>query len=384
MKTPEGDVTVTDDLASHMEFYLIRNGYVDVDRRITDKYHDAKREETLAALPSVLTAHSEQVFSLIDSVFSDAQLPEMVDDAKTKVNPLNSNFNKKEFKELWNRINQKAVYTVHFDSPELIKKCVAELNSELRVSELQYTIQLGNQTDTTTVDELERGESFKLAESATENVGSTIHSGVKYDIIGKIAVPTKLTRRTVAEILSQIEPSVFDQFKKNPEDFLSKMLLFINEQKATMIVEHLQYNPIDDRYATNIFTQDKTKRILSGDILKRHIYDYVVTDSQVERKFVTNLDTSEEVVVYAKLPKGFAIPTPVGDYNPDWAISFKEGAVKHVYFIAETKGSMSSMELRKIEQSKIECARKFFTKITSNLVSYDVIDSYEKLMEIVK
>ena len=96
------------------------------------------------------------------------------------------------------------------------------------------------------------------------------------------------------------------------------------------------------------------------------------------------LDTSSEVVVYAKLPRGFFIPTPVGNYNPDWAIAFKEGAVKHVYFIAETKGSMSSMEMRPIEISKIECARKFFTKITSSQVKYDFVDSYGKLMALVK
>ena len=96
------------------------------------------------------------------------------------------------------------------------------------------------------------------------------------------------------------------------------------------------------------------------------------------------LDTSVEVVVYAKLPRSFTIPTPVGNYNPDWAIAFQEGTVKHVYFIAETKGSMSSMELRKIEECKIDCARKFFKKITSDQVKYDVVDSYGKLMQLVK
>jgi type III restriction enzyme len=96
---------------------------------------------------------------------------------------------------------------------------------------------------------------------------------------------------------------------------------------------------------------------------KRHIYDYVLTDSGIERRFVKELDTCTEVVVYAKLPRGFLIPTPVGDYNPDWAISPSRRAVKHVYFVAETKGSMSAMELREIEKTKIKCARKFFDEI---------------------
>ena len=108
------------------------------------------------------------------------------------------------------------------------------------------------------------------------------------------------------------------------------------------------------------------------------------TVSNIEREFVRELDTSAEVVVYAKLPKGFSIPTPVGSYNPDWAISFKEGTVKHVYFIAETKGTMSSLQLKEIENVKIKCAKKFFNKITSDQVKYDVVNSYEKLMQVVQ
>nr|WP_239552819.1 hypothetical protein [Oceanisphaera litoralis] len=121
--------------------------------------------------------------------------------------------------------------------------------------------------------------------------------------------------------------------------------------------------------------------------MKNHIYDYVITDSKIERDFVAELDTSTDVVVYAKLPRGFLIPTPVGDYNPDWAIAFKEGSVKHVYFIAETKGSLSTLELRGIEERKIDCARRFFDKISGQSpgenVKYDVVTSYSELMDVV-
>lgn len=121
--------------------------------------------------------------------------------------------------------------------------------------------------------------------------------------------------------------------------------------------------------------------------LNHHVYDYCVTESDVERRFVDNLDTSNEVVVYAKLPRGFLIRTPVGDYNPDWAISFKQGSVKHIYFIAETKGSMSSMKLREIEKTKIECARRFFEEINERIesekVKFDVVTDYAKLMDLV-
>ncbi|WP_218188170.1 hypothetical protein [Desulfosarcina cetonica] len=199
----------------------------------------------------------------------------------------------------------------------------------------------------------------------------------------------QLTRKTVTEILSGIQKAVFDQFKTNPENFISEATRLIQEQKATVIIEHLSYDAISETHDIDIFTDGQSKQDFSkaGSPLKHHIYDYVITDSKTERTFVQELDTSTEVVVYAKLPKGFFIPTPVGNYNPDWAITFKEGTVKHVYFVAETKGSMSSMELRQIEKTKIECARKFFDEINRRInpenVTYDVVDSFGKLMEIV-
>jgi type III restriction enzyme len=386
LKTAAGDVEVTSHLAKQIYRYLNKNDDTDDDDKITPAYHDAKKEGRLAELPPELAVHAEQVFQLIDSVFSESQMPEIENGRNTKTNPLNANFDKKEFKELWNRINHKAAYIVDFETSELIKKCVVGLDKELRVSPLQYAIQRGEQTDEATYDAVKQGESFQIKETLTESNKASIHSAVKYDLIGKLAEETKLTQRTIAGILQKINNAVFDQFKTNPEDFIAKTSRLINEQKATVIVEHLAYNTIAETHSLDIFTQDKRKVDFSktGDKLNRHIYDYVFTDSDNERNFVKELDTSKEVVVYAKLPKGFFIPTPVGDYNPDWTISFKEGTVKHIYFIAETKGSMSSMDLRKIEDCKIECARKFFAKITSEQVKYDVVDSYGKLMELVK
>lgn len=214
---------------------------------------------------------------------------------------------------------------------------------------------------------------------------ASVHSNVKYDLLGKLCEATQLTRRTIAQILRGVNVATFGLFKVNPENFISKAARLINEQKATAIIEHLKYDPIDETYSSDIFTREKPKEDFSNAIAtERHVYDYVFTDSKVEREFVKELDTSSEVVVYAKLPRGFFIPTPVGNYNPDWAIAFKEGEVKHVYFIAETKGSISTMDLRKIEDCKIACARKFFARIASDQVKYDVADNYGKLMELVK
>jgi type III restriction enzyme len=391
--TAAGPVTVTDDQATDIEFYLIQNGYVDKKRNVTEKYHQDKKNGTLATLPDELAPLGEQVFKLVDGVFSEAQMPEIGDDRRPKKNPLNANFDKQEFKALWSRINRKAAYSVSFEEAELVQKAVAVLNDKdagLRVTPLQYTIQRGEQAEAVTYDGIKSGEAFKLKITETEVNRLSVHSAVKYDLIGKLAEGTQLTRRTIAEILKGMNVAVFAQFKTNPESFIAEAVRLINEQKATVIIEHLAYDPVEDKFDLDIFTAGLTKQDFSkaGDKLQRHIYDYVLTDSNIERQFVKELDTSSEVVVYAKLPRGFLIPTPVGDYNPDWAISFKEGAVKHIYFVAETKGSMSSMELREIEKTKIQCARKFFDDINQKFapeqVKYDVVDSFGKLMELVK
>ncbi|MBV5347059.1 DEAD/DEAH box helicase family protein [bacterium] len=384
LKTTAGDVDVTPQLAKQIYKYLLKNDYTDDKDNIANAYHEAKKEGTLAALPPELVAHADAVFALIDSVFSDAKLPLPEDDRKAKTNPLNANFDKAEFKALWNRINRKAAYTVEFETPELVAKCVKALEAELKVSPMQYTVVTGTQVDNATFDGVKQGESFKVTESTTDFHRASAHSAVKYDLIGRLAGETQLTRATVASVLQGINKAVFSQYRTNPEDFMQKAARLMNEQKATVIVEHIAYDPTGDTHTMDIFTQDKPKEDFSKAVkANHHIYDYVFTDSKNERDFVRELDASTEVVVYAKLPRGFFIPTPVGNYNPDWAIAFQQGKVKHVYFVAETKGSMSSMDLRKIEESKIECARKFFAKITSDQVKYDVVDGYGKLMELV-
>lgn len=391
-KTPTGDVQVTPQLAKQIYRYLVKNDYTDDADRIAGAYHDAKKAGTLADLPPELKPHAEQVFQLIDSVFSASQLPDIGDDRRPKKNPLNANFDKQEFKALWNRINRKAAYSVDFDSDELVQKAVKELDAALRVTPLQYTIQHGEQAAAVTYDGIKGGNAFELKATETETNKNSIHSAVKYDLIGKLAEGTQLTRRTVAEVLKGINVAVFAQFKTNPESFIAEATRLINEQKATVIIEHLAYDPVEDKFDLDIFTAGQTKQDFSNAVRtpKHHIYDFVLPDSgsKPERDFAEALEASVEVVVYAKLPRGFLIPTPVGDYNPDWAISFKEGAVKHIYFVAETKGSMSSMDLREIEKTKIKCARKFFEEMNRRFapenVKYDVVDSFGRLMEIVK
>lgn len=389
----DGKPTVIDDkTANAIEFYLIANQYVDMDRKVTDKYRMDLEMGTLAPLPANLAPMAEGVHTLVQAVFDESVLARMVEDGKqTKIekNDLNENFYKKEFQELWKRINHKYAYAVSFDSAELIQKSIKHIDSELFVSELTYTVSKGEQTDEMDANALERGEAFKTAKKRTTTLKRGEVSQIKYDLVGKVAEGTVLTRKTVVEIIKGISPIKFAMYKANPEEFIAKVIRLINEQKATMIVEHISYDQIEGEYDSTIFTAEKTSTSIDKAFkATKHIQDYVFTDGyaekSVERRFAEDLDNAEEVCVYAKLPRGFHIPTPVGNYSPDWAIAFYEGTVKHIYFIAETKGTMESLNIKPIERAKISCARKLFNEISTENVKYHDVDNYQHLLDVMK
>jgi type III restriction enzyme len=335
-----------------------------------------------------LQAYSDGIHALVQRVYDNTIGIEIenANSTKIEINALNDNFYKKEFIELWNCINHKYAYTVHFDSDELIKKAVSAIDQELNVTRLIYTVGTGEQKSEMDREEIERGQSFKVARTRTDTIQSFASETIEYDLIGKIREKTQLTRKTVAEILKQIDQIKFMMFKINPEEFIKKVSNIINEQKSTMIVQHVTYNKTQEApFDSEIFTQEKSKAdFIKAFKAKKNVQDYVFEDSKGERKFAEELDNADEVVVYAKLPKGFYIPTPVGNYSPDWAISFKKEAVNHVYFIAETKGSLDNLQLRKIESAKIECAAKLFETMSDSKVKYGKVSKYEDLLSLIK
>lgn len=379
--------TITKNDAQEIYFHLRMKGYITKDGEVTETFRKACAEETLLPLADELLPMSNSVMKLVQSIYDPSVLKGMIDDGSkttTPDNKLNGNFMKKEFQELWRRINHKYAYTVSFDSEELIEKAVGAINKELEVTQLSYVVTRGEQKDNATLDDMKHGDMMCQKESATEKLKTDIVSNVRYDLLGKISSATRLTRKTVATILSKIRPQKFDMYKANPEEFIRKVTRLILEQKATITVEHISYNRLEGKFDSDIFTQEKHGTIDRAFEGKKSIVDYVFTDSEGEREFVGKIDTAKEVAVYAKLPKGFHIPTPVGNYSPDWAIAFQEGEVKHIYFVAETKGSMSSMDLREIEKGKIACAEKLFAQISTSNVKYGKVDSFETLMDIVK
>jgi hypothetical protein len=392
VKVDDLTVQIDNEQANTIEFYLISNGYIDPKRKVTDKYRTDTSAGTVAPLPEELQPMAEGIHMLIQSVYDDSILKDMfVDGHETKFteNPLNDNFAKKEFQALWNEINHKYAYTVSFDSNELIRKAIDHIDAKLYVAELQYTTTVGHQKDKMDEYEVGRGVSFVRESSGTYNLKHAETSKVKYDLVGKVAEGTTLTRKTVGAILAGIRMDKLYMFRNNPEEFIAKVVRLINEQKATMIVEHISYDSIEGKYDSSIFTAEKnTQSFDKAFLAKKSIQDYVFTDGSaeksIERRFAEDLDAAEEVCVYAKLPRTFRIPTPVGNYSPDWAIAFYEGKVKHIFFVAETKGTMDSLNLRPIEKAKISCAKKLFNEMSTSKVRYHDVDSYQSLLDVMK
>ena len=380
---------ITPQQATAIYKYLLKNDYLDNDDRPTEEYKRAVAEGTLEPMPFEIEPMVETVHKLVQSIYDAEALRGMIENghqAKVQDNALNENFKKKEFQALWNLINHKYAYTVAFDSAELIKNAINSINDNLYVTTFTYTVSTGEQKEQIDSDEIKNAMSFKAARTRTETIRMAASDTIKYDLVGKIAGATSLTRKTAAEILKGIRPDKFVCYKQNPEDFINKVSKLINEQKASIIVERVSYHQINGTFDSSIFAESKaTGEFKHAFKAAKHIRDYVFVDginkdTSIEKRFAQELDLAEEVCVYAKLPRDFYIPTPVGKYSPDWAIAFHEGSVKHIYFVAETKGSLDTMQLKGVENAKIECAKKLYNKMSTSKVRYEYVTNYSDML----
>lgn len=370
------------DLAQTIYEDLITRGYVKKGA-LTEQYYEDKKSGQVKVAEEVAGCEAA-VVEILDSVYDIAALRPV--DARANnvtIQVDQAKLGLPEFKKLWERINAKSFYTVQFNEEELISKAIDALNNKLRIVQVFIKVESGEMIEIDSREKLQRGEAFGQEKSSIYKTAATTRTGVKFDLVGKIVAETGLTRRAVATILRSIDQSVFKQFSQNPEEFIIKAAALINEEKATAIIQHITYDKLDDRYSTSIFTEPTLKGQLGVNILpvKKHLYDHILYDSAVEKNFAENVDASDEVAVYIKLPRGFYISTPVGKYTPDWAIAFYEGTVKHIFFVAETKGSMSTLQLMGMAQAKAHCAREHFRAISTDSVVYDVVDSYAALLE---
>lgn len=382
IKDGNGNIyTIDDDTAQAIYFDLILNRYIDKKGVLTDKYYEDKANNEIKVAEEV-KEYTSSVIEIIDSVYDSKTM--LTENARSNNVELQVDEDKlvlPQFKELWSKINSKSVYVVNFDTDELVEKSIDALNKKLNVSKVYFKVETGTMKEIESKTALVEGSAF-LKESAEVKAKISVNTNVKYDLIGKLVDETGLTRKVVIQILKRIKDEVFNQFKDNPEEFIIKASGLINDEKATVIIEHITYNVLDEKYGMEVFTDSTIKGRLDKNAKKvnKHLYDHIVYDSTNEEKFASELDINSDVAVYVKLPNGFFISTPLGHYNPDWAIAFYKGKVKHIYFVAETKGSMSSLELRTMEKSKIHCAREHFKAISRGEVIYDVVDSYSELL----
>lgn len=380
-----GDKLIIDsNLYNKLLNYNANNGYIDLDNnsKLTDKFIKDMENDSLNILEE-LKPYYKAFSDLMKKIYSTDHTKIVNDERRENIKTLspNANFMKKEFQELWKKINHKTVYEVSFDSLELIDKAVNAINQKLLINQTRVKITEGSQQATLSVESLKAKESMKETKTKTEIINLYGISDVKYDLIGELTNKTGLTRKTIIKILTNISPQKFEMFKYSPEEFISKVTKYINEEKATTVIEGITYHKTNQKYENDIFTINNIRGELGENAVdvKKHIYDFLITDSKTEIEFAKKLETGE-VKVYAKLPSGFKIPTPVGNYNPDWAIVLDNPSFKYVYFVAETKGSMDSMEHRGIEESKIACARKHFESLKEENIQYEVVDGYESLI----
>ena len=385
---------ITNELGQILEFNSVNvfnfmsimkeNGYMDGDLKITEKFiEDVENDKVVYSYD--FDDFKDELTTLIRKIYETASFKPATDANRENIKKLepNKNFMKKEFQDLWNKINIKTIYEVDFDSEELINKSVSAINSKLNINKMKVRITEGTQREEISSLSIKDKESMTESKNSIKVVEDYSPSKVKYDLIGELTRDTGLTRKTIITILTNILPEKFEIFKYNPEEFLRKVANYINEEKAATIIDGITYHKTEQIFSNDIFTINNVRGELGENAfnVKKHIYDFLITDSAVERKFAEKLETGE-VTVYAKLPSGFKIPTPVGNYNPDWAIVFDNASFKYVYFVAETKGSMSSLELRDVEKAKIECARRHFKCLDNDSIKYDVVDNYETLLNL--
>ena len=376
---------LSEDDAQELAFTLRMKGYVTKEGQLTPKYHEDKLQGTLDF--GDYDEYMPDVVKKLDTVFNpEAVKPENARKIReAKFNE--ARFERSAFQKLWRKINHQTYYTVDFKTEELINRAVVQLDNHLKVSDIQLRMVTGSLDRIGSKQQLEQGVAMKITDSQTLSVHEEIGQEVRYDLIGKLVENTGLTRKAIVTILKKIRPITFNQFKTNPEEFIIKASNIINECKAIAVIEHVKYHKLDKEFKSDIFSSTTLKGKLGVNALEseKSLYDLVVVDSAgIEMNFAKDLEERNEVAVYTKLPNGFYINTPVGHYNPDWAIVFEEGTdIKHVYFVAETKGSLEESQLRESERSKIECARRHFATIADSSVTYDVVRNYNDLRDII-
>ena len=341
---------------------LKAKGYVDAHGKTAEKLKKAVEDESIS-LPQQFVPYKKDILEVLKRVCSSMHIRDKRQ--KRKLTLKKGALLKPEFRELWDRIKYKTTYRVEFDSDDLIEKCVADMKEEsnLRVDLPKFIYGKGK------VSVNEGGVAVVNAESPTPTLLKDIPVECP-DAVGYLQNETNLTRRTIVEIL--IQSGRLKDFKKNPQMFLDGTVKIIRRVMSRLLVDGIKYHKIGETevWAQELFDNDELFGYLESNIVptpEKGLYDYAIYDSpNIEKNFALALENSPDVKLFVKMPDWFKIPTPLGTYNPDWAVVVEREGMRRLYFVVETKGTNALSEVPDDQAAKIKCGRKHFAALSGN------------------
>ena len=380
--TPDGKVAPLGvDQSKALWDHLRAAGHIDAKGKVQDSLKTALKDGKLT-LPEAFEPYRGQVAELLRKVTGRVEVKNR-DDRETV--PLRKGADGKavtvseDFKALWDRIKHKTTYRVQFDNDKLIRDCTVALTRDMHIARarLQWRkAEIGIGKAGVEVREKEGAYTVTLVEADIELP----------DLLTDLQDRTQLTRRTLVKILTECER--LDDFKRNPQQFIEQAAEIINRCKRMVLVDGIRYQRLgDDVYwKQELFEEEELTGYLTNMLrdTKRSIYEHVVYDSATERDFADALEKDDDVVLYAKLPGWFKVPTPLGSYNPDWAVLVNKDGTKRLYFVVETKSSLFTDDLRNKESAKIECGKAHFKALAvgENPARYVVARSLADVLDV--
>jgi type III restriction enzyme len=371
----DGDNTLLGVEQSELIFqHLKREQYIDERGKIQDKLRlDIKHN--VVSLPEDVKDQKSQITSLLRKLAGKLNIKNADDKRPIKLNKqvlLNE-----DFKQLWDKIKYKTTYRVDFDAEKLVENCAKALRDQLRVSKARFRYE-------TSKLEIDRG-GVQTGEAKQQVQTYEAKDFPLPDILTILQDETQLTRRSIAKML--IESGRLPSFTNNPQKFIEQAIDIIKSEMRMVIVDGIKYQKIGDDhfYAQELFESEELFGYLNKNMLeaRKSIFDHVVYDSDIERNFAQAFEENEGVELYAKLPSWFKIDTPLGSYNPDWAVVYESNGNKKLYFVVETKGSLFGDAIRATEKAKIDCGREHFKALESG-VAYEVADGFDRFLDVVE
>ncbi len=354
--------------------HLKAAGHIDAKGKVQDSLKVALKDGTLA-LPAEFDAQRGQIAEVLRKVSGRLEIKNA--DERKQVPVRKAIYLSPEFKELWDRIKHKTTYRVQFDNAKLVTDCIAALQkapaiAKARLQWRKADIAIG-----------------KAGVEATEKTGAATvvldETDIELpDLLTDLQDRTQLTRRTITSILTG--SGRLDDFKRNPQQFIELTAETINRCKRLALVDGIKYRKLGDQhvYAQELFEQEELTGYLKNMLMDtgKSIYEHVVYDSTPERDFADALEKNDAIKLYAKLPGWFKVPTPLGTYNPDWAVLVEEGGAQRLYFVVETKGSLFTDDLRNKERAKIACGKAHFQALAvgENPARYVVARSVDDVL----